>query len=145
MKGGRELKQINITWCTNSSNPFKWWPVNLDLKHRMWVQFLIGHNIYLRCRSFRIKWIQKQLQVLHLAFHNYYEFKRIPLKILHGSATLSLENLKPTRTLPIPIWFPNLTQQGMLLGSQSYDWRTSFSHTHFSARSQCWYGEIQYF
>lgn len=56
--------------------------LNLDLKIQdVWVEFnLVGHNLHLRCRSFRTKRIQKQLHVLHLAFHNCFEFKRIPLK-----------------------------------------------------------------
>lgn len=105
----------------------------------MWVQFnLVGQNFHLRRRSFGIKWIQKQLRVLPICF----EFKRIPLKnnlLQVSGAFLPHPNTHHTH-YPSPCRYPNLSQKGKLLVSHlGYAWRTGLSHTHFSARRQCWY------
>lgn len=115
--------------------------LNLDLKHRMWVQvYLVGRNFYLRCRSFRIKWIQKQLWVLHLVFHNCHEFKRIPfLKIPHKSVNYPQ---KPTIP-PSPHFITQFKsiRNAFRLTTRLWLKNWLFTHTHFFARSQCWYGE----
>lgn len=110
----------------------------------MWVEFnLVGHHLHLhRCRSFGIKCIQKQLHVLHLAFLNCFELKWIPLKaISYRSVELFFPfqaHTIPTtpHTLPLSKFKSIRKAFSLTLG---YAWRTGLSHTHFSARRQCWY------
>ena len=110
----------------------------------MWVEFnLVGHNFHLRRKSFGIKGIQKQLHVFHLAFRNCFEFNRISLKKQSPTGQWSFSS--PSKNTPYP---PPLT----LLLSKFKSIRKAFSltsrlclenwlvsHTHFSARRQCWY------